>query len=108
MKNGISLMVMASLAMLTVNAANADSKLVEDTKKVGGGIKHGAEKVGSGIKTGAEKAGEATVSGAKKVGGGIKHGAEKVGSGAKKVGEGVAEHMPGHKKADTTAPATGK
>src|SRR6185437_16237985 len=74
MKKGLSVLAMASLAILTINTAKADNAVVTDTKKAGSAVENGAKKVGG-----------ATVSGAKKVGGGIKKGAEAVGSGAKKA-----------------------
>jgi len=96
MKKGIAVLAVASLAILTMSAANAENKVVEESKK-------GAEAVGNGVK----KVGEGTVTGAKKVGSGMKKGVCAVGTGIKKVGEGtvngakkaggaVAEHLPGH------------
>jgi hypothetical protein len=110
MKKEIAVLAVASLAILTMSAANAENKVEKGAEAVG----HGAKKVGEASVDGVKKAGEATVSGAKKVGSGMKKGVCAVGTGIKKVGEGtvggvkkaggaVAEHMPGH---HATTPAS--
>jgi phage-related protein len=128
MNKGFSVLAMASVAVLTISAANAENKVVEDTKKAGAAVGNGVKKVGSATVNGIKKAGEATASGAKKVGSGLKKGAEAVGHGckagveavghgAKKAGNAVKETMTGHnasggsaakkteKSETTTAPA---
>ncbi len=83
MKKGLLVLLVAYLSIINVNLAQADNKVVEGVKTVGGDVKKGAEKVGEGAK----KVGEVTVAGAKKVGEATVAGAKKVGEGAKKVGE---------------------